>query len=315
MPEFYVIPTIGQFKVTITPEYSSRDNSKIAYYILNVGGNFDKCVNLTLHPEDSSNSKKIILSWTEIIDKDCTIDSQIIKGPATINMLNLAFTIAKEIVPHAEYIILHDMSYFFCNTPDGKMKVSLPPYHIAFYDKTWYEDKFKAVMTNEDNYIKYKKYIQNMYKDGFLSDTFDFGNARIKELLLPLYNESKTWKDFFKLINKKYPHDKCTLMYPWINNAMNTIFKGDAIYAGHEWKILLSNIPKIHYYETSKSSFIGGYTNKYIRQYYHYRDVNYNNTMKWDIDAFLKKNKNKYTNKRIYKLKKKNLTKRNREIF
>lgn len=318
MQEHYVIPTIGQFKVTLIPEYDARNRSKISYYILNVGGKFDKCVNLTLHPEDSPDSKTILLSWTEIIDKECTVNSQIIKGNATVTMLNLAFTIAKQIVPHAEYVILRDMSNFYCNTPEGKKQISLPAYHIASHDKTWYEDKFRAVMKNEENYIKYKNYIQNMYKEGLLSDSFNFGNIRIKEILLPLYVQSKTWKQFFKLIANKYPNDKCTLMYPWIDNAMNTIFEGNNIYAGQEWKILLSIIPKVHYYEIAKSSTVGGYTvdsDNYMTQYDDYRVVNYNNTMNWDIDKFLKKKKTKYTKKRKNMYKNRRGTKRNKCIL
>lgn len=314
MQEHYIIPTIGQFKITITPEYNPRNKSNILYYILNVGGNFDKCVNLTLHPKDSPDSKKIILSWTEIIDKECTVNSQIIKGQATITMLNLAFTIAKQFAPYAEYVLFHDMSYFYCDTPEGNKKISLPPYHIAFHDKTWYEDKFKATMTNEDNYIKYKQYIKNMYKEEILYETFNFGNVHIKEILYPLYIEAKTWKQFFKLINNKYPNNKCILMYPWINNAMNIIFEGNAIYAGQEWKILLSNIPKIHYYEIGKIT--GGVitNNKYMIQYDDYRVVNYNDTNKWDINRFIHNKKYKYTKKRKI-LKKKRNTKINKKLL
>lgn len=314
MPEYYVIPTIGKFKITITPEYDFFDKSKIAFYIINVGGNYDKCVNLTVHPEYSPYRDKIILSWAEVEDKECTVDSQLIKGSATITMLNLAFSIAREIAPQAKYISLNDMSYFYCDTPDGKKKVSLPPFNIAFHDKTWYEDKFNATMTNEENYIKYKQYIKNMYKENFMPTTFDFGNNIIKDMLSPLYYQSKTWKDFFNSISKKYSTTKCTLMYPWINNAMNNIFEGNAIYAGHEWTILLNNIPKIYYYQMKETT--GGSDipeKKYNIQYYHYRDINYNDTMKWDINTFLKKRV--YTRKNITHVNKKNNTKRNIHLF
>lgn len=304
MPEYYVIPTIGQFKVTITPTYDRTDTQKVLFYVLNVGGNTDKCVNITLYPEDSPNSKELILSWTEVIDKSCTTDLQIIKGTATVEMLQLAFTIAKEIASHAEYVKLDDMSYFICDTPDGKRKVSLPAYYIAFNDKTWYEDKFNAVMMNASSYDAYKAYIENMYTEQTLPAHFDFGNARLRDILYPLYERAKSWKQFFKLIAKHYPHDKCTLMYPWINSAMNIIFENNKLYIGQAWKIDLNTIPKIHYYQLDRPHIAqhgSGTKNTHVYQAYNYNDIT-NNVIDWDIDAFLKRRKRKKTATRKNKL-------------
>ena len=80
---YYVMPTIGQFKVTITPEID-RYTKKLFYYTLNVGGHYDKCVNITIHPPDSSKSKELKLSWAEVQKKNCTINSQVIRGTATV---------------------------------------------------------------------------------------------------------------------------------------------------------------------------------------------------------------------------------------
>jgi hypothetical protein len=308
MSEFYVIPTIGTFKIQITPQYV-RDSNKLLYTTLSVGGNVDKCVNLTIYPDDSPKRGTIVLSWTEVIDKSCTVSSQVVKGNKTIEMLHLAFTIAKEIAPYIEHVTLNDMSYFLCDTPDGKIKVSLPPYYIAFHNKTWYEDKFKAVMVNETDYEKYKTYIQNMYKEGLMPESLNFGNPQLSDILYPLYKESKTWKSFFNLIEKQYPTDKCTMMYPWINSAMNIIFEGNQLFVGYEWKINLNNIPKIHYYEMNKSHAKKGgnrFNKNYVTQNYNYRDVNYNNTMNWDVITFLKKRRYTTKNNHVRRNTKKN---------
>ena len=201
--EYYVIPTIGKFKITITPTYDFYDKKKINHYVLNVGGNYDKCVNITIHPENSPKNKELILSWTEVIGKECTLDGQIIKGDSTVQMALLAFTLAKEIAPYAEYITLKDMSYFPCSSPDGKKKISLPPYHIAFYGKTWYEDKFKATMLNTSDYEKYKLCIKSIDNKDLKPSYFNFGNNQIRDILVPLYTEATTWKCFFKLTFSK----------------------------------------------------------------------------------------------------------------
>ena len=292
METYYVIPTNGVFKITVTPYNDPRTN-KLSYYVLNVGGDIDKCVNITIHSEDSKRSKELLLSWTEVIGKECSVDGQLIKGDSTVQMVRLAFTVAKEIAPYAEYITFSDMSYFMCNTPEGNIKVSLPAFHIAFYDKTWYEDKFKAIMTNANNYKLYRDSIENMYnEDTDMPPDFDFGNARIRELLLPFYTKAKTWKQFFHLIAVNYPDDKCTLMYPWLTGAMRFIFQGSGVYAGQEWKIDIKKIVRVKYYQVDKSHIKGGgFKKEYRIQCYDYRDINYSNTMNWDIDTFLKRRK------------------------
>jgi hypothetical protein len=299
--EFYVIPTIGQFKVTVTTNYDFYDKHKINHYILNIGGNYDKCVNITIHPQDSQKSKELILSWAEVLGKECTTNSQIIKGDATVKMVELAFNIAKEIAPYSEYATLKDMSYFYCNTPDGKKKVALSPYYIAFNDKTWYEDKFKAVLSNDLDYKKYRECIQSIYNNDAKPSYFEFGNNTIKDILLPLYLEATSWKDFFKSIDKTFPNDKCVLMYPWIDNAISSIFKScgsDDLYIGKEWTINLKNIQKVHYYELDKSiAKYGGYTHNYTNQYDNYRNLDYNDILYWNLSSFLKKKNNKKTRK------------------
>jgi hypothetical protein len=288
--EFYVIPSTGMFKVTVTPTYDRNNKNKLLYYVLNIGGNTDKCVNFTIHSEKSPNEKVILLSWTEVLNKECTIDSEAIKGNKTVEMLRLAITIAKDIAPYAEYIKLDDMSYFMCETPNGKQKVSLPPYHIAFHDKTWYEDKMKATMMNTDYYTKYQEYIQNMYKEGIMPNDFNFGNASLREILYPLYTKSKTWKQFFKLIEKEFPDKKCIVMYPWINTAMNIIFENNKLFVGQAWKINIQDTPMIRYYEVDRTTVRGGgFDKQYLHQAYNHNDVDYGKVMDWNFNTILKK--------------------------
>lgn len=109
---YYVIPTFGQFKITVTIQKHPYDNSKILHTTLNVGGPYDKCVNITIPPPDTHDNKELKLSWAEVQKKQCTVNSQVIRGSATVEMVNLAFTIAQEIAPYAEYVTFDDMSFF-----------------------------------------------------------------------------------------------------------------------------------------------------------------------------------------------------------
>ena len=285
--EFYVTPTIGPFYVSVTPCYHFNDRTHIEYTILNIEGGFDKGIHLTFHAEDSSRSTEAILHWTEVIG---TTESQAIKGEATVKMVQLACTILRDIAPYVTWISLSDMSFFMCDTPEGKKKVALPPFHIAFHNKTWYEDKFNATLLDPSDHQRYRACVQALHTDP-KPGRFEFINDRLTELLSPLYTSSTTWKEFFMLIEKHYPRDKCALVYPWIEGAISHIFKengGDELYVGRNWKIDLATIPKIHYYEVDPKKKQGG-SLRYERQYFHHRDRGYNDIRKWDVDRFLKR--------------------------
>jgi hypothetical protein len=298
-----VISTIGSFYVTVTPYYNLYDKTQMEYSVLNVGGEFDKGIQFTFHAEDSPRSTEAILHWTEVIGG--TTESQAIKGEATVKMVQLACTILQEIAPYVTWISLKDMSFFMCDTPEGKRKVALPPFHIAFHDKTWYEDKFHATLLDPNDHQRYRACVQALHTDP-KPGRFEFINDRLTEILLPLYTSSSTWKEFFTLIEKHYPRDKCAIVYPWIESALSHVFKengGGDLYVGKDWKMDLKPIPKIHYYEVDPKRKQG--TTRYERQYFHHRDRGYNDIRKWDVDRFLKRkthtrrsNKNKRLTKK-----------------
>ncbi len=313
----YVLPSIGIFKVILTTQYHPYNNKKIMYYTLNVGGKYDKCVNITIPSEDDPNKEELKLSWAESEDKECSIDNNNIRGYATQRMMQLAFTVAKEIAPYAKYIVFDDRSTFKCDTPDGKQKISLPPYHIAFYGKTWYEDKFKARIKNEELYKEYRKLVNNLHNPLVKPKRFEFGNIDLMKILLPLYEKTETWSEFFKLIGKKYPKDKCTIMYPWILNAITDIFEGNTLFMNTTWVINIDDNPTIRYYELDPSEVdnkilkrVHGGT--YKEDYFNWFYVNYNDTMNWNLKSFLKRNKYNMT-RRNYK--KNNKTRKQKELF
>jgi hypothetical protein len=280
--EYYVRVDSNTFKVVINPIYDFYNKTKIIHYLLSVCGDYDKCVNIIINYEKSQKSKELVLTWSEVVDET-------LYEPMNLNdttkMVQLAITIAKEIAPYTEYITLKDISYFGCNTPDGVKKTSLPPYYIAFNNKTWYEDKFNAVMIGD--YDKYKLCIDAINREEMKPSYFNFGNKQIANLLIPLYLQASTWKSFFELIETIYPNDKCMLMYPWIDSAISYIFRQnnyDDLYVGKDWKIMIDTVPKIHYYkigdEAEKQEQV---LIKYCQQYDNYRNIDYNNVEKWDI--------------------------------
>jgi hypothetical protein len=276
-----VVPTIGEFKVVINKWHDRNNKNKIVDCTLNIGGNDDKCINITI-PTDISNTS-LLLSWAET-DKKCTLDSLKIKGNSTQIMLQLAITIAREISPHVREILLDDMSHFYCMTQDGPIKTHLPSFYIAFNGKTWYEDKFGAVMIDSQYYEKYKKCLRNFYDPSYKNPNFDFINKDLQSMLKPLYQNSHCWKDFFDQISEIYKDKKCEIIYPWIKHAMRILFDGQKLWDIVEWKIPINekNTPKIKYYEYSLQQ------NESIKvpiiNPYKETDVNYNQVMSWKFN-------------------------------
>lgn len=255
--DFYVIPSIGKFKVSVREIPDPRNRDKTKYYTLKIGGK-DDCVNLSIpaYTDDKSDKsdKYAKLSYTETIGKECTVNGAVIRGPASIEMIRLAFTIALEIAPHIEGIELDDMSKIPCITPSGQRMVSLAPIYIAMHNgKTWYEDKFDAYIKNPKIWEKYKELIGGLTDPAKKPAEFKFNNEDLQVMLEPLFESSATWADFFDKIKKTYPvEQRCAIMQPWLHNAMlHHIFDGHTMFEGGTWIIPLTSpaFKRVRYYE------------------------------------------------------------------
>jgi hypothetical protein len=258
MEIYEVLPTIGRFKLVINPYYGR--NGDLIYKTLKLGGSGkgDGCLDITI-PNGSGDA--ILLSWVSP-SKKCTLDDLKIKGDATRQMVLLGISIARELAPHATHILLDDMSHIECDSPGGNdtIKMSLPLFYIAFHGKTWYEDKFGAVLNNPILRERYNKYISNLDDPSKKPLNFRFNNDELQEILDPLYNNADTWKEFFQMIAKKYGNKRCIILKTWVNSAMSIIFEGDDLYAGKKWRIDINerNTPTINYYQIKPTTYIGG---------------------------------------------------------
>jgi hypothetical protein len=305
--EYYIISPIYTFKVSVILVKHFRDSSKLLHTELTVRSNYDKCVNIIIPLPDEDNSKELKLSWKELQKNKYNVNKEIIKGTTTVEMVRLALFIAQKIAPYTEYATIDDMSFFYCDTPLGVEKTTLPPFYIALYGKSWYEDKFNATMTNKNDYAKYKQSINSMsdykFKPDYFKSDFNFGNNQVENILLPLYIKTNTWVDFFKSIINHYPQDKYILMYPWLENIIKMIFResgGDSLYSGMSWTIDLKNIPEMKDYKVNSelnAKFDKYADDDYMTQYDRYRWVNYQDALDWDIKKAIKKHKMKYTRK------------------
>jgi hypothetical protein len=213
---------IGKFKIKV-------DKKNIF-----VGGkNF--CVNIALYENETT------LYWLKTDESGCELTEKDIRGDNKIKMVDLAFSLLRKYFPERTgYITLLDDSGFSWKDSRGKKyKTNFIKGYLLIHRKTWYEDKFEAIMCDANMYTVYRKKADNNFDDPSKKpETFNFMNPEAKEKLEPLYKNSKTWGEFIEKFIYKYNEEKYKLMYDWYRQATYVIFDGMEI--NQNWKIDLS---------------------------------------------------------------------------
>lgn len=257
-PEQLIIKTdSGIFHLKIT-EHMNRDTQIVESYTIDLDSRCNKCVQMSV-PSVYSKSKTASFFWVKA-EENCSFEKYIEKGLA-YHMVLLGLTLARDINSSLEKITLDDLSGFMCKLPDNKeYKVHMKSFHIAFHGSTWYEYYFKAELVK--HYEKYCLLKENLYKPDKKPAVFNFNNLELEEELSPLFIKANTWAEFFDSIDKKYGKKKCSVVYPWIINAMYVIFEGDNIFDNYKWVINLDRLPLIPF----KSYLQKGGVNKFTRK-------------------------------------------------
>lgn len=238
----------GSFKVTINDDIyidAFTREQKTVGKLISIGGK-NTCVFI----KTSGSSTTGRLENVKTLGGGCEINDKIISGINTITMVNLAFTIIKEIAPHVKLLELDDASVFTCYLDDGRsFGISLALYELAFHQSTWYERHFGAKLLTPSAEEAYNK-----AKAGFEAPKpqhFDFHNNNLEQILMPIYTKTSTWKEFFAEIYKI--DKKCRILFPWYKKAVS-LAMGGISYEGQIRVIDIYMTPNIEYKEVK----IGG---------------------------------------------------------
>jgi hypothetical protein len=257
---FIARTTFGTFRVSIKPDTTiDRDTRQVITigYIIRVGGKVPDCVFLKI-PIDGTEG-----SFTRLESKEgCSLDPPYtVGGEKTIAMAKLAMTIAKEKNPKLQVLKLQDSASFPCLLPNGKYyQVNSTDYDLFFYQQSYYEKRFGAILVNpimRKLYQESKINFDNLDKKPY---SFDFLETKLTEQLLPLYNDTKTWKEFANEVSTKWKDNKCTIIYIWLKSALSVIFDSVS-FAGQDWQIHLGSEHYIPYKKIQGQSG-GKYTRK-----------------------------------------------------
>ena len=201
---------------------------------INVGGrNF--CVNIVL------NDKETTLYWLKTDEGGCEVNEKDIKGDLSVKMTDLAFSLLRKYYPERNNIVtlLDDSGFSWKDDRQRSYKTNFLKGYLLLHNKTWYEDKFKAVMCDPDIYKIYREKADNNFNNPDKKPaTFDFMNSEMNKILTPLYISTKTWREFIDKFVKNYGKEKYRMMYHWYRNAIYAIFDGMEI--NQYWKIDIS---------------------------------------------------------------------------
>ena len=230
----------GSFHLTLSP-YRNRDTSTIETYTISIGSKDTKCIQLTIPTREMPSTVGHLL-WVQS-DTEYSLEKFCEKGFAQ-HILSLGCTIARDMNPQLDTLYLDDTSSFTCALPGGaKHKVPMKEFHLAFHRATWYEYYFKATLRKDHStYLALKENFMRAKPP-----TFSFVHPDLQEELQELYKGTDTWHAFFEQISSRYGKKKCAVVYPWITNAMYSIFDDNNIFDNIKWQISLSTIPLVEF--------------------------------------------------------------------
>ncbi len=235
----------GTFRLEVKPvmglDMETRERKVISTNIL-VGGKND-CIQISV-PLDKDVAN---LMWLGMSDGGCEINNKIISGNNTVHLVNLAFKIVK-IYKHIKQVKLIDSSRIFCGSDtvyEKPIEIPLSRYYFLFHQETWYENKFGAKL-NESEEVKkrYEEIKKNFTDPSKKTPYFDFNNEDLNKSLGELFANSNTWKDFLDALDKYPKENKCKIIYPWLEKAINEITQTDLHYIPSI--IDLYNNPKLY---------------------------------------------------------------------
>jgi hypothetical protein len=216
--------------VTIEP-FKDRNTNNVEHYSVSIGSRKSKCIHITV---PGGTSGEGTLSWVSKMVPECYLTAND-TSKLSQHIVNLAFTIARDINPSCTRYRLDDCSSFPCKLPNGtEYAMPMKQFHIAFHGGTWYECYFGAKLLHSHEI--YERGKLNLYNSSKKPAKFSFNHRDLEEILRPLYTSTSTWWEFFQAIQTKYGDKKCSVIYPWINNAMYAIFES-AIIEDKRWYV------------------------------------------------------------------------------
>jgi hypothetical protein len=191
-----------------------------------VGGIKMKCVNILI---DKIN-KIAVLELLQHHFK-CSLFSDLQKGDEVKDLLKNSLNFVITHYPDLEYIELIDNSFITCA---NKKRISLPDITFIKYNKTWYENYFNVIPSNDskDTIMVLKKQLLKILNKKLKLNYEDFINKYYLDpvfhkknrldIIKNIYKKNMTLKDF---LDKLQDYD-CIFYEKIFNNLISTLLNG-----------------------------------------------------------------------------------------
>lgn len=227
-------------------------------------GSKNNCVQIGYNPDTNEGT----LDWLGTEKGGCEVDNKHIQGSDTVAMTDLGFTILRKLYPGIHnWIKLRDSSTFKCNLPDGnRVPISNMIYNLLVHGETYYQKRFNAIPYYEEAIPAYTTYHEK-WANEHLSSPFSFHNKDLNEMLMPLYERSHSWQDFFQHIYAIYNRKTCAVIHSWYLDVYGKLAK---IPITTDWKIDISTRPMVPFKITNQNN-----TKNYTRKTYTYDPYNF----------------------------------------
>jgi hypothetical protein len=186
--------TVGK-KTMIVTEYHGELSTTIY-----IGGESIYCIDMFLPKNrDGVHAETGVLTKVRW-DAECSIAHDFTKGDDTIMILQLAMTYVKNAYPEVKFIEFNDLSTKQC---DSGSSVSLSAMKLFTDGKTWYEDRFHAIISPRYAaiYEEMKSYADTIKKSMPWSEFIKytaFNDMLPIDKIQAQYESSHTWQEFFK---------------------------------------------------------------------------------------------------------------------
>ena len=192
-----------------------------------------------------------------------------IHGKDTIKMVDLGFTILKQLYPNVNNpITLRDSSKFKCRLPDNNTtSISSMIYNLLLSGQTYYQSRFNAVLKYKESELAYDEFVKARNNPELFNKTYDFNNKDLNMVLSPILYNSNNWGDFFKKMYDTFGRNTCALMHSWYLDVYGFLAK-QPIHT--DWIIDISERPFIDYIIINKNN-----SKSYTRKSYVYNPYDF----------------------------------------
>ena len=219
-------------------------------YTIRIGGNkFKECVNITIL---GLNNNKATIPHIKI-EPECGYNKLLPTGFGT-KLVEISLNIIKMFFHNLQIFTFDDASQIECETLKNtelprklKKPLNLPSLYIALYGKTWYEQKFKAKILDDNKYKEYKEKVKVLYTIVNLQfydflKLADLHETSPQAIKLRSYYEkaynNMSWIDMFQSIPKK---EHCEIFWNWLSGFIER-FIGFNVQE-YKWYIDINDIP------------------------------------------------------------------------